>query len=48
MSSDLWSSRLSLYPVELLVYWAALNTYTNPAESGKKESRKEKRVESRE
>ena len=33
------SSRPSLYPVELLLYWAALNTCTNPEESGKKESR---------
>ena len=40
MSLDLWSSRLSrlsLYPAGLLLFWTALNTCTNPEESGKKE-----------
>ena len=37
MSKDLWSSRLSLYPAGLLLFWAALNTCTNPDESREKE-----------
>ena len=41
------SSRPSLYPVELLLYWAALNTCTNPEESGKKESREREREKER-
>ena len=37
LKAKLWSSRLSLYPVGLLMYWIALNTCTNPEESRKKD-----------
>jgi hypothetical protein len=37
LKAKLWSSRLSLYPVGLLIYWIALNTCTNPEEIRKKD-----------
>ena len=37
-----------MYPAGLLLYWTALNTCTNPEESGKKEGRERERETERE
>ena len=37
-----------MYPAGLLLYWTALNTCTNPEESGKKEGRERERESERE
>ena len=39
----MWSSRLSLYPAGLLLYWIVLNISTNREESGKRDGRERER-----